>query len=137
MAPSLFLPLSTLCHLFLFPLNPFMQDEMNCFLLFSHSFSLRVFIHSFSSSCGGKHVYLSLPGSQRTATCISRRRLYFFLFPPTQKFKESCGVCVCSPGSEEGPVSVLAQRASHRERSWQGLSCTALLDFRAALCIHV
>lgn len=40
---------------------------------------------------------------------------------------------MCSPGSEEGPVSVLAQRASHREWSWQGLSCMALLDFRGCI----
>lgn len=37
---------------------------------------------------------------------------------------------MCSPGSEEGPVSALAQRASNREQGvWQRLSGVALLDF--------
>lgn len=80
------------------------------------------------------NVCLSLPGSQRTATCNLRQSLYFL---PRRSLKSPADYVCVHLEVREGPVSVLAQRASRRERSWQRLSSVALLDFRAALCIHV
>ncbi len=82
MAPSLSLHLSTFPSLSssLSLLNPSCKMRRNCFFYFhtllSETECLSIF---FSSSCGGKHmnVYLSLPGSQRTATCNLRQSLYF------------------------------------------------------------
>lgn len=85
MAPSLSLPLSTFSSfsfssLSAFPTLPARWDEIVFFYfhtLLSETECLSIFFSS--SSCGGKHmnVYLSLPGSQRTATCNLRQSLYF------------------------------------------------------------